>query len=250
MARGYLTLAIVGAFLLGADLWERLVVGPLLWALPASRTRLLTAWMRFCAQGVLGILRVAGGVRIEAAARIPGDRGVLVVSNHQSLLDIPLVVRAITDCYPRIVTRRRYGKGIPTVSHLLRLTRAPLVSSEASLEEQLALLSEVAKTAEQPIVIFPEGHRTKDGNLRPFKHAGLGAILRARPWSVHLVVVDGLWRAGKFVHLASALSATRGRVQSFGPFAWAGGGADADAFIDEMERRMTAELARLRGEGE
>jgi 1-acyl-sn-glycerol-3-phosphate acyltransferase len=205
--------------------------------------------MRAMAIHVLWILRVVGGVKIDDRARIPGVEGVLVISNHQSLLDIPIVVRAIVDSHPRIVTRRRYARRIPLISLLLRLSRSPFVDSKTPLEAQLASLAEVARTTEQPIVIFPEGHRSKDGRVRPFKRAGLGAILAARPWSVYLVAVDGLWRAGKFVHLASSLSNLRGRVVSSGPIAWPGPGADAGAFIDEMERRLTADLERMRSEG-
>ena len=248
MARGYLTLLIVGGFLLAADVVERVVVSPVLWAFPGRRTRFLTTWMRWMAQGTLGIVRWIGGVRLDLRARIPGDRGVLVIGNHQSLLDIPVVVQAMTDCHPRIVTRRRYGRGVPLVSHLLRITRAPLVDPEATLQVQLDLLTEAARSAEQPLVIFPEGHRSRDGRLRPFKRAGLGAILATRAWTVHLILVDGFWKAGKFRELPRELPQLRGKAVSVGPLAWPGPGADVQAFIDEVEQRMTVELERMRGE--
>jgi len=249
MARGYLTLAVLGTFVLAADLASRILVAPVLRLFPGHRTRLLTAWMRGTAGAILGILRGPGGVRLESGARIPGREGVLVVGNHQSLLDIPLVVRALPDSYPRIVTRRRYARGIPLVSHLLSLTRSPLVDPEKPAGAQVDELGRIARAAEHPIVIFPEGHRSRDGSLRPFRRGGLGAILAARPWTVHLLVVDGLWKAGRFADLAGALSGLRGRAVACGPFAWPGPGADAGAFLDDMERRMAAELARMRSEG-
>lgn len=248
MARGYLTLAVVGGFLLAADVLERVVVAPVLWAVPARRTSILTAWMRWVADTVLNLLRFLGGVRLDLQARIPGNPGVLVIGNHQSLLDIPVVVQAITGCHPRIVTRRRYARGVPLVSHMLRLSRAPLVDPKEPLRGQLDALSVAARTAEQPLVIFPEGHRSRDGRLRPFKRAGLGAILAARDWTVHLIVVDGFWRAGQFRTLPRTLSDLRGKAVSIGPFAWPNPGADVQAFVDEMERRMAVELERMRGE--
>jgi 1-acyl-sn-glycerol-3-phosphate acyltransferase len=246
MARGYLTLAVVGGFVLAADLAGRLLVAPAMRLLPARRTRLLTAWMRALARAVLGILRVSGGVRADLQARIPGREGVLVIANHQSLLDIPVAVRALADSYPRIVTRRRYARGIPLISHLLALTESPLVDPDRPATDQADRLAEMARGCVHPLVIFPEGHRSRDGELRPFRRGGLGAILRARPWTVHLLVVDGLWRARRFTDLLGSMSGLRGRAVSAGPFPWPGPGGDVDAFLDAMELRMAGELARLR----
>lgn len=252
MARGYLTLAVVGGFVLAAELATRTVLAPAIGLFRGRRNSLLTAWMRGTAGVVLGILRWPGGVRIAGDPVIRGREGVLVVANHQSLLDIPIVVRALADSHPRIVTRRRYARGIPLVSTLLSLTDSPLVDPERPGPAQAEALGGMARDCRHPLVIFPEGHRSRDGALRPFRRGGLGAILRARPWTVHLVVVDGLWRAGKWADLAGGLSRVRGRVAAVGPIDWPGPGgagaeADVDAFISGLERRMAAELERLRG---
>ena len=246
MARGYLTLAVVGSFVLAAELATRTVLAPAMLLFRRSRRRLLTAWMRGVAGVLLGLLRRLGGVRIAGEPRIPGREGVLVVGNHQSLLDIPLVVRALPDSHPRIVTRRRYARGIPLVSTLLALTDSPLVDPERPGPTQVEALGRMARECVHPLVIFPEGHRSRDGALRPFRRGGLGAILRARAWTVHLLVVDGFWRAGKFTELARALSGVRGRVATVGPIEWPGPEGDVDAFVSELEQRMAAELSRLR----
>lgn len=250
MARGYLTLAVVGSFVLAAELATRTALAPALGLFRGRRTALLTAWMRGAAGVLLGILRRIGGVRIAGEPRIAGREGVLVVANHQSLLDIPLVVRALEDSHPRIVTRRRYARGIPLVSALLSLTDSPLVDPERPGPAQAAALGETARHCRHPLVIFPEGHRSRDGALRPFRRGGLGAILRARPWRVHLLVVDGLWPAGKWADLAGGLASIRGKVAAVGPLEWpgeGGGDVDVDAFITGLEQRMAAELERLRG---
>lgn len=248
MARGYLTLAVLGGFVLAAELATRTVLAPAIRLFRGRRASLLTAWMRGVALVVLAILRWPGGVRIAGEPRIAGQDGVLVVGNHQSLLDIPLAVRAVADSYSRIVTRHRYARGIPLVSTLLSLTDSPILDPERSGPAQAAAMGDMARDCRHPLVIFPEGHRSRDGALRPFRRGGLGAILRARPWTVHLLVVDGLWRAGKWADLPQGLSGVRGRTTVVGPIEWPGpGSGDADAFISELERRMAAELERLRG---
>lgn len=247
MARGYLTLVVVGGFVLAAELATRTVLTPALWLFRGLRTRLLTAWMRGVAGVLLAIVRRIGGARVTGDAWIPGGDGILVVANHQSLLDIPLVIRALPDCHPRIVTRRRYARGIPLVSTILSLSESPLVDPERPGGPQVAELEEVARSCRHPLVIYPEGHRSRDGALRSFRRGGLGAILRARPWTVHLLVVDGFWRAGRFTDLARELSGIRARVVTVGPLDWPGaGGADVDSFVAELEARMAEALGRLR----
>ncbi len=246
MARGYLTLALLGSFLLGADLVQRLLVGPLVTLFPRTRDRVLTWWMRLMAGVSLWIPQTVGGVRLERRASVPGREGVLLVCNHQSLLDIPLAVRALRGRHPRIVTRERYFRGIPLISLLLRLTRAPLVDPGRASDRQLTELRHMAATCTHPLVIFPEGHRSRDGRLQPFKRGGLRVILAARPWTVHLLIVDGLFGAGRFVDLVRELPGLRGHAVSVGPIEWPGPGADFTAFVDELERRMSSELAALR----
>jgi 1-acyl-sn-glycerol-3-phosphate acyltransferase len=248
MARGYLTLAVLGAFLLAGELASRTVLGPAVFLLGRFRTPLLTVWMRGAAGVILAILRRVGDARVEIRDRIPGREGVLVIGNHQSLLDIPVVVWALEASHPRIVTRRRYARGVPMVSHVLRLTDAPLVDPDRAARPQVEALGTIAAACRHPLVVFPEGHRSRDGALRPFRRGGLGAILAARPWKVYLLVVDGLWSAGRFRDLVRALRGLRGVAASVGPIDWPGPGADPDAFIDDLERRMAAELKRLRGQ--
>ena len=52
-------------------------------------------------------------------------------------------------------------------------------------------LKEAARTSQVPMVIFPEGTRTKDGEIGEFMTTGLRLILRSRSWKVFVFVVDG-----------------------------------------------------------
>lgn len=250
MLRGYITLAILAATLVTADLAQRLVLAPILHFLPKRRDRMLTAWMHGLAAIVVKILQGLGGAQIPSLPRIPGSEGVLVVMNHQSLVDIPLVVRCLVDSYPRIVTRRRYASGIPMVSHLLRLTRSPLVDPGRSARAQLQALSEVARTSAQPLVIFPEGTRSRDGSLGPFRKAGLRAILAERGWRVYLVVADGLWPAGQFRELPGTIPRLRVRIESFGPISSPSPGTDPGPWIEELHDRAQAALAGMQAGAE
>ena len=103
--RGYLTLGVIGAGLIVGEPLQRIVVAGLVRLFPSRRIVILTRWQRLLAHFILRTARMLGGARIQPPPAIPGGEGVLVLMNHQSVLDIPLVVAALP-VHPRIVTPR------------------------------------------------------------------------------------------------------------------------------------------------
>ncbi|MXX57260.1 MAG: 1-acyl-sn-glycerol-3-phosphate acyltransferase [Gemmatimonadetes bacterium] len=244
--RGAVTLTSLSAALVGCDLVQRAIVAPMARLLPARREALLTRWQRFTAHVVILFLRHLGRVRFGELPHIPGDPGVLVMMNHQSLLDIPIIVASVHGVYPRIVTRSRYGRGIPLISHMTRLYRYPMVDPRAMLRGKLDELREEASASSHPLVIYPEGTRTRTGNIGPFKTLGLATILEARPWTVHVVVADGLWKWSRLQDFFGNLSSMDVRVRHAGPFAAPPAGTDPAPFMGEMRNVMNGMLAEMR----
>ena len=248
--RGTLTLAVVAVGLILSDLVQRTFISVSVKLLPRHRHRILAAWQQLMARFVIGSVRRLGGAHINDVPQIPGGPGVLVLMNHQSLMDIPLVVRAIRPGYPRIVTRERYANGKPLISHMIRLYQYPTVNPRATVRSGLEALSEAARESPVPLVIYPEGTRTKDGEIGTFRRSGLRAILTARPWEIWMVTADGYWECAKLKDFRAKVSSIQGRIRMEGPIP--GPASDStpeeiDAFIDRMRDRMRASLAELRG---
>lgn len=112
--------------------------------------------------------------RFEGREHVPREGGVMVVSNHQSYLDIPLLSHAI----PRHVSflaRDSLARFAP-LAWLMRTCGAVLVKRGAA---DRAALREMAAHLEQGdvVVTFPEGTRSPDGAVREFR---AGALLAAR----------------------------------------------------------------------
>lgn len=243
-AASLFTLAIL--FLVG-DLIQRIIVVPVIRLHSRSRDAVLQAWLRAWARIALdGIARGVGGARIGALPTIPGREGVLILMNHQSLLDIPIAVRATRGRYPAIVTRKRYARGIPLVSFMLRLYEFPLVEPGARSREQLDALAEIARTCERPLMLFPEGHRTRDGEIRDFRKGGLESILAQRTWDVHVLVGDGFWQCARLTDYVARIGAVRGRVEHAGPFEFDPERDNVPAFTERMRTVMCETLARMR----
>lgn len=246
--RGTLTVFAVGVSLVVGDLIQRTAVAGAARLLPSRRHRILAAWQQGLARLMLGLARFPGGARFDDVPRIPGRSGVLVLMNHQSLLDIPLVVRALAPGYPRIITRARYARGKPLISHMVRLYQYPTVDPGATARKQLAQLAEVGGSADVPLVIYPEGTRTRTGDVGRFKKAGLRALLSSRRWEVWIVVSDGHWQSGRLADFLENVSTIRARTAVVGPFESPEPGDDLDGFIGDMAARMRDALEGLRGD--
>jgi 1-acyl-sn-glycerol-3-phosphate acyltransferase len=177
---------------------------------------------------------------------------VLVVMNHQSLLDIPLVVQTMAgEGYPRIVTRDRYSRWIPLISHMVRLYEYPVVDPAAGSEEMRRVLDQIgaaARRSEVPLCVFPEGSRTKNGEIGRFKRGALGAILAAREWTVYVYVADGFWRAARYQDFIQNVGRVRGKVEHAGVLEWTDPAADPGSFIDTIRETMVKRLEAMRRE--
>lgn len=107
-------------------------------------------------------------VQSEGSEKIESNTNYLFMSNHSSLFDIPLL-EAYVPTYVRAVEALRqfkwpvYGWAIRRLGNI-PIDRKNIHASITSMKKTEKILKEG-----QSIVILPEGHRTLDGNLGPFK---------------------------------------------------------------------------------
>jgi 1-acyl-sn-glycerol-3-phosphate acyltransferase len=244
--RGIATVVASAILFLALDLVQRTVIVGIIRVCPRSRARVLTDWATCVYRAVLWVPRHIGGAKINIRVKIPAEPGTLVVMNHQSLLDIPLVFACVDRGYPMVVARERYRRRHLVVSHMIRLYGHPTVRPGEHAAVQLEALRRSAAIAIRPVVIYPEGSRTRDGEVRPFKTAGLKAILSGRRWLVRVVVVDGVWRMAKLGGFVRHVSSAAIQVEGAGPFAFDPNRDDAESFCAAMEQQMIQKLAEMR----
>lgn len=247
--RGYLALALVCITLLLCDPVQRFIIAPWVRLVPRKRIAVFGRWQHAMAQVVLKPIRWIGGAHIPELPRITPGEDVLILMNHQSVLDIPLVVASLESGYPRIVTRKRYLRWIPLISHMVRLYQYPVVNPAANPGETRKMLTDLAHAARDtdvPLVVFPEGTRSRDGEIGAFMTTGLRLILRQRPWTVYVVVADGFWQRAKLKDFLGGMSGIRGRISLVGPLTWDQPRGDSEAFIEEVRQIMVSRLAEMR----
>jgi 1-acyl-sn-glycerol-3-phosphate acyltransferase len=245
---GAASFVLVGLFFIVSEIIGRLFVVPFVLLFPRWKAGAYRRHYVISRDAIFVILRSVGA-RFDIRPRVPFGGGHLVVMNHQSLLDIPVAALMTPEGPPRFVTHYRYTRGIPLVSYMIRIMRGIPVYPGRTGPAELARLGEAARTSEQPIVLFPEGHRTRDGEIRPWKRGALDAFLSARAWTVHVVVVDGLWQSARIPDFIRTLTRIHCRVESAGVFEYDGRDRESHReFVERMRTAMCDKLSAMRRE--
>ena len=124
----------------------------------------------------------------------------IVISNHQSLFDIPCYMNYFRDKSLRFVAKAELGRHIPLVSEMLRAQEHCLIPRRASPVTAMKTLEDFAKRVlerDQIPVLFPEGSRTRNGNVGKFYSAGFRKLAEATALPVVVCALDGVWEIGR-----------------------------------------------------
>ena len=134
---------------------------------------------------------------IERAPGVDPTASYIVISNHQSMFDIPLLGTMLFWNFPKYISKRELGRGIPAVSYNLRrgghvlIDRGDAPAAVTAIRE----LGRRVRAGRASAVIFPEGTRARRGELGEFRRAGMLALLDEAPdAAVVPVTIDESWR--------------------------------------------------------
>lgn len=198
-------------------------------------------------RALLRCLRLVG-TRFEIDSRSLDKAGSphIIVSNHQSMFDIPLLDAVFGAHQPRFIAKQELGRGIPSVSYNLRMGGAALID-RSNPRQALPEIKRLGRAMEErhfSAAIFPEGTRAKDGVLKDFHHAGISALMSAAPSADLIpVVIDGSWKLatqkrGPIPHGITV------RVKVLPPLKREG--LDAKTATQQIRTQIAEELAQLR----
>ena len=129
-------------------------------------------------------------LRVEGLQYLDPDRACVITVNHQSMLDIPLMY-----VLPRInfkwVAKSAVYKW-PIFGIVLRLHGDITVDSKGSVRKTMQFIDKGKQHLDNgtSVIIFPEGTRSRDGEIHNFKE---GAFMLARHAGVDILpcVIDG-----------------------------------------------------------
>lgn len=191
---------------------------------------------------LLQVFRLFGTrIVVERPADVLPSTGYAIVSNHQSMLDIVMIGGILVSNFPKYVAKKELSHWIPAVSLNLKWGGNALIDRDDP-RQAIRAIKEMAKRAQDrgvSAVIFPEGKRSKDGNLLPFKAAGARTMLReADRLPVIPALVSGSWRLNRLFPFTPGATV---KITFGSPIARSKGD-DADV-LTRVEAWMTAQLA-------
>lgn len=118
------------------------------------------------------------GVDVSGLENVP--RGAFVyVSNHQSILDVIVLGSVLTGDYKWAAKRELLS--VPFLGWHLKLAGHVPVERSRGPRAAAEVIGRFEDTLRRgkPLLVFPEGTRTPDGRLHPFKNGGFYAAVRA-----------------------------------------------------------------------
>lgn len=135
---------------------------------------------------------------------IDTNKPLIIVANHQSLLDIPPIFWYMRKHHPKFISKIELGKGIPSVSYNLKNGGSVLIDRKKPIESitKIKKFANYIETNNRAAVIFPEGTRSRNGIPKKFQAKGLLTLFEEIPSAIVVpITINNSWktlRYGKF----------------------------------------------------
>ena len=136
------------------------------------------------------LLMVSGvQVRVEGLEQIDPQGSYVFISNHLSYMDTPVALGHIPVQFRFLAKRGLFQ--IPFLGqHLSRAGHIPVPREDPrAAVKTMQTAAETIQRKKISLLVFPEGGRSHDGNLRPFKEGGAYIAIRAGVSVVPLVMI-------------------------------------------------------------
>lgn len=175
----------------------------------------------------------------------------LLIANHQSMFDVPIVASLIFSNFPKYVAKKELARGIPSISYNLRRGGNAVIdrSNRAQALPAIAEMGRQAQARGVSVVIYPEGTRARAGEVGPFKPAGALALMEAAPdLALVPVTIDGSWELLRH-GMRPVPFGTRVRVRLAAPIPRAPG-QDPASLLARAEDDIRGTIARWRAADE
>jgi 1-acyl-sn-glycerol-3-phosphate acyltransferase len=166
----------------------------------------------------------------------------VVVCNHQSIADIAILPWALRSLNVRFVAKEELGWGIPTVSMALAHWGSALITREATREDlrRMKVMARGLAHWAASVVIFPEGTRSRNGTLLPYKAGAVRIVAQEARLPLLPVAIDGTYVAPDLIGFVTDMPGARGRITVGTPIPPEVWEHDLDRIVEEI-RSWTAE---------
>jgi len=172
-----------------------------LFKLEGAASRYIEKLSRFYGRSILW----AAGTDFEVrgAENFPdGVKNLCVISNHQSYADIPIILAGLPILVRFIAKKEVFA--VPILGFwLLALESIPIDRGKGRSAIQAIEKGVESIKKGKPVVIFPEGTRSRHGGMGSFKHGSFKLALRSEA-VILPVTIDGLYKLWEESHRVKA----------------------------------------------
>jgi 1-acyl-sn-glycerol-3-phosphate acyltransferase len=139
---------------------------------------------------------IGGKIRIKKNFNLDPAKPYIIISNHQSMIDIPILSVIFHTHLPRFVAKRELARWIPSVSINLRRGGSAIID-RSNTEQAVTQIVELGRRMQEKCfatIIFPEGTRARRGELGKFRYTGAANLILSVPNAEIIpVTIDGSW---------------------------------------------------------
>ena len=192
---------------------------------------------------ILLCLKILGtSFEFKVPRNITKNIPIIIVSNHQSLWDIPPIIWFLRKLHPKFVSKFELGKGIPSVSFNLRHGGSILIrrkNAKQALSEMIKF-SDYLNRNNRSGVIFPEGTRSRTGDTKRFHRKGLELLFKKIPQAQVLpLTINHSWKLQRYgmfpMPIGVKIKYTLHPLLKVSDF-------DVDSLIDKIELQIKSDI--------
>lgn len=149
-------------------------------------------------------LWLGNSISVNWKTIIPRGMPIIFVANHQSLYDVPGLIWFLREYHVKFISKIELTKGIPSVSFNLKYGGGANIDRKDSKQavSEIIKLGRRMKEKAWSTLIFAEGTRSRDGNVKTFQVGGIATLLKVVPEAIVVpVAIENSWkivRWGKF----------------------------------------------------
>jgi 1-acyl-sn-glycerol-3-phosphate acyltransferase len=117
------------------------------------------------------------------------------------MYDIPSLIWFLRKHHAKFISKIELTKGIPSISINLRLGGGANINRKDNKQaiSEIIKLGRRMKENNWSTVIFPEGTRAKDGQLKTFQFGGVATLLKTAPNALVVpVAIQNSWKIVRF----------------------------------------------------
>lgn len=141
---------------------------------------------RLWSRMILGTIGIP--LKVEGLEKIDTGRSHVYVVNHLSALDIPVLYVTLPFQF-RILAKKELFRYPFMGWHLRRSGQIPVVLDNPKASIKSLNLAVAAVKKNMPLVVFPEGGRSEDGQLQPFMGGAFYAAIKAQTEIVPMAII-------------------------------------------------------------